>query len=556
MCKKSRARSLSAGISLFPNVTADVAWGYVPLAGTREPGQASQVANPQKGGFTVESSGQSGRGASRHIPLLGLTGGGIVALALGAMGLFSAPGLAKLGGATLSGVGVLWGSRNHTHFRLHYRGWRPRPSLDWTAADSRRLSSLVLSDGGLALALFACGIWACLNPSSWLVLGIAVGAAAAILLSAGRMADLLESTKGGPPTGTDRARFCRIVRACRWTARKLGGIPCVKPIDEWLWSPAPPGQLSKLATVSIIVLATIAVAQAWAVAPAVIAEVNGEPVATLSGDVSVGVLPETASGSSPTPSGHQPQGSVVLEPADQGRSEGCDVRIAAKGGLSPKLASKLTRRWRMFGAPNAGCPGTPQPIPGSHGSFYVPGYCEGRFWSAGIVSPRSAVVVLDPLANFTRSLVRRGALIDASVREPIGGGDFHVLYTHEGGWVAIRQGKTDGNGGLDSPPKHCSEIEPALSRYVLVPPKLADLWLQFGEYQQATWPKPDSSRVSPNRTYFSFYSAVAEGTPATGFCATPPNRCQLRFGKNERWHSSEPGSKPVTASRVREHGPG
>jgi hypothetical protein len=497
------------------------------------------------------------RGSRWRVPVIGLASTALTLLA-SAFSPLSAIGLAKLGGIGLGSVGFLWGSRNYTHRRIRYREWRPTAGCEWTPNDSERLAAFVCGDAVLSATLLTFAVWTFAFPSSWLLLIAAAVAAIAILVSAGRLRDLLESKTGAPPTGTERAEHCAVVRGCRWVAKKLGGIPGVAQADEWVWGSAPDEELSRLATISIVVLAMVAMTQGWVVAPDVISSFNGSDAiheitdrTDSSQKKGNGSGKEDESGSPGQRESQAKPDSTTPSPSPPGD---CRPEIEPENDLTRNAAEKLSRAWRAFSTPIAGCPGIPHRVPGTADSFYVKGSCDGSFWSLGVVSSRGpGVVVLDPAAGLAWDLARHGKLLRVSPRQVIVAGDFHVLYTRDGGWVAIREETTDGHGGIERPPEHCSELEPAKSRYVQVPPGMADLWLQFAERQQPTWPKLDTSRISSGVTYFSFSSIGEELTVATGSC-TSPTDCRLEFGRREVWKSGRRVGA-VTATRVREFGP-
>lgn len=129
-----------------------------------------------------------------------------------------------------------------------------------------------------------------------------------------------------------------------------------------------------------------------------------------------------------------------------------------------------------------GCPTRARPTGG--GAYLIDGERQGEFWSMAVASPQyPAAVLLEPAAKSARWIAPSRSWWGPP-REDIGAGDFHVLFTAIGPCVMVREEKTDGEGGLESPPERCYEVEPARSRYTVLSPGAAELWIRFNKSPQ------------------------------------------------------------------------
>jgi hypothetical protein len=94
----------------------------------------------------------------------------------------------------------------------------------------------------------------------------------------------------------------------------------------------------------------------------------------------------------------------------------------------------------------AGCPEGARPIPNNAGSWYAPGYCEGRL-RAVTIAPRGLdhpVVLLEQAAEFVLPLITKGEFTGAVDRFEVGDGDAYIVDVSEGSFVLIREHSTAG----------------------------------------------------------------------------------------------------------------
>lgn len=228
----------------------------------------------------------------------------------------------------------------------------------------------------------------------------------------------------------------------------------------------------------------------------------------------------------------------------------CGVQTHAGDGLPVNLRSQFRAAWREL-SPADGCPGIAHRV--GKRTYAATGRCGDEIRALGIVSPyHPAAVLLEGAAGVARDLLRSRSLLGASPRENVGGGDFHLLYTDIGPFLAIREEKTDGHGGTDGTPHDCSEIEPGGAPYELLPPGMAELLVRFNEEVVTGWPRREPTRDRDGREAFSLHTPDHVEV-AQAWCSSAV-KCELRSGVY-RIYSTPLGARTVTVSRVRHSGP-
>jgi hypothetical protein len=220
-------------------------------------------------------------------------------------------------------------------------------------------------------------------------------------------------------------------------------------------------------------------------------------------------------------------------------------------------AEQVDRAWHALGAAIAACPEMAKLVPKSTDVYYAYGDCEGQHRTLAVVSPEyPAQMVIDPLFTVARKLVEQGVLLGASIRTEIGpAGDFQILYTTSGPYVAIREFQTNGHGGPSKEPETCQQLKPAKVKYVVLPPGMVKLWLSLGALGEPTWPileRGSSSGQGP--VSYSFLSAEnPSAIVAHGQCSAT-NQCQLA-APAVTLHNWEIPAQSVTTATVLEQGP-
>jgi hypothetical protein len=473
-------------------------------------------------------------------------------------GVVSHEELARTGAVTMGIVGAIYGARAYVHVRI---GYVRRPGAATTAVEAgkrRGLATLVVVDAVLAVALMAVADWFFFNPNNWTELGTVVVVIAAVALSSDctiRLADAL-----GLPRGSEVVENCDSVRWLREFAEHFGSVPGVLKLDSLWGLRTLPHRVSGLVIVLLVLLAGVALGQGVAVLPAV-KDYLSRP-ATI--QIPRKDESESATGIGAKIKSSTRSRSLAGDPSSLPRyrrsyEELCGGAITP-GEIAPgHLNRELESVWEEFGGVVAGCAERTRLVPGSSGVYYVAGQCAGEFRSLAVSGPmHGAEMLLNQPAVLARSLALDGKLRGASPRLPIGpggSGDFQIVYTTEGSYVAIREQETDGHGGPAREPLNCEELTPALAPYVVVPPALAALWIKFEELERApVWPSQNSSDATTAGQLFSFDSADEERTTVASASCVSPTVCKVTSG-DLTLRSSQAPAEELLPERIERWGP-
>jgi hypothetical protein len=149
-------------------------------------------------------------------------------------------------------------------------------------------------------------------------------------------------------------------------------------------------------------------------------------------------------------------------------------------------ASNLASAFLAAGQPASGCAGVPTPVVTATGAWTMPGYCGGELYSLAVASAGGHAVLLigGDAAGVGARMAAAHALLDVSDRVELRGGDAYAMATVSGNAVIVRSwsGPTDPNA------TSCGVATGGGSRYVLLSPQLASLWLTLAK-TTFTWPQ-------------------------------------------------------------------
>ncbi len=432
--------------------------------------------------------------------------------------------LERLSAFAAATVGALLICRFILRLGNGYTNWDGDGATDWGLSELRRLRRYTICDAILSTAFFALGLLFLLDHSGIpQLLVLSVGAFAILILS-GRTRRLIK--RGGPPP--------------------LASLP-----DRWTWiGDLTAGRFSRrhsraVALVMVAALWSSFLFQGTALALRVIA---GGP---LPPDVSRPRRSQVDPGTDrldPSPGDGEDASSENTPTSKLDRL--CGVQVQAGDGLPPKLRQQFRVAWEEP-SPADGCAGRARLL--DHGTYVANGLCGAELRAFGIVSPsHDAVVLLEGAADVARQLAGHEELLGASPRRDLGGGDFHLLYTTIGPFLAIREEKTDGNGGTEHAARTCYEIEPGGAPYELLPPGMAELLVRFNEGVLPSWPSRDPDRDRDGLKFFSLHTP--DGVEVARAWCSSDSECELRSGAY-RIHSTPFGARTVTVSRLLLSGP-
>lgn len=435
--------------------------------------------------------------------------------------------LERLSALAAATVGALLLCRFALRLRVGYTNWYGENCLTWGRLERRRLRRYTICDAVLSTFFFALGLFFLLDHSGIPQLLVLSLGALAILILAGRTRRLVK--RGGPP-------------------------PLASLADRWAWvGDLTAGRFSPrhsrvLALVMVVALWSSFLAQGTALALRVIAG-GGSQQATVS-------RPRHPLTDAPQAPGQvDPLPSVSEDTHDEitplsKLNHLCGVQVQAGDGLPPKLRRQFRVAWEEL-SPADGCAEIAHLL--HHGAYVANGHCGDELRAFGIVSrSHPAVVLLEGAADVARQLSGHEELLGASPRRNIGGGDFHFLYTEIGPFLAIREEKTDGDGGTEHAAQTCYEIEPGGAPYELLPPGMVELLVRFNESVLPSWPRRDPNRDRDGLEFFSLHTP--DGVEVARAKCASDTECELRSGAY-RIKSTSLGARTVTVSRFRESGP-
>lgn len=442
--------------------------------------------------------------------------------------------LARLGGALFTVIGGCLLGRD----LVHLRGWyldAPKDAKPPTRRQTRMLALFMVFEGLLGGALIAVGTIILLSaPHPWRTLG----ASALTTVLVWRIASVKLDIAGQRelPRGTEILPQCREVKWLKREFKKAENVPGIKQASRALFDWTTPYEhLSRLIVVIIVTLSVLSTVGLAAVSPQVYEWLSRGTGGAVRNN-------EAASGEEGGKVGARPPGSVEghasskddpkrRESGTSARSasrgpmptyeDNCGRRISPGDGMPSTLRAEMYRAWIQIGEPTYGCADKAERVTKDLDVYAVRGQCRGAFRSIGVVSPaRAAAVLVDEPAELARTLLERGVLRGASVRTPIGAGDFQIVHSAVGSWVLIRRQQTDGRGGLRSKPTRCDEVKPGGAAYVTLPPAMAAIWLQLGAEGRSSWPERNRAGDRPGRNAYVFRSADGtESVTAEGWCA-------------------------------------
>lgn len=425
----------------------------------------------------------------------------------------------------LFAMGIFIGGRLYVHLRIGYWMFDGKPGSRWTRNHRRLLSLMMVIDAALAAALIFNGAFFFLSSNRWLQLAVSLASTLAVLLSAHVVRETIRSD--GPPRGADvmEERFV-LVGLARDIAKTLERSRLVTLLDEMLWEPrsvAP--QLSGLMVFVILSLALATTAQAVAVLPEVGRYIGRDDNADAATQVAIKSF-------MPTPkllSSQAPARSRVRVGSPPTYEDLCGGPIGAGRGAPGALSKSLTQAWERVGGASAACATAAHPVPKVSGAYFSPGFCLGEYRSLAVVSSehRKAELLLEQLARFGRRLVIEGKLSGASPRISMGQGDGQLIFTPAGPYLALRQQKTDGGGGPQRAPWRCTELSPGGFRYTILPPRLAQVWLDLASKGLRTWPTSEAPKAASKERVFAFRDKSGS-VITTALCPTPTD-CDVKF---------------------------
>lgn len=526
------------------------------------------VQEPQ-GQATTESGEQSARKARRFSPA-GVLAGATAALTAisGVLRVASIPfeetiiRFVAIGWIT---GGVLLLGRDAVHVFASYWQHEDPANPRWTDRRRRSLNALLVIEPLLATGLIGLGLWTFRDSApAWCVLATAVvvGPMTWLVMSEKHRLVRLARLR----RGTEVVRRTSLVRALRAKSRQAKGLPGVITLYKLLfvWRPAT-RRFSSLAFVVLALLGFAMIAGFAVVAPQLAASViapsdRADQAATAGKEKSKQEprspvkprSPKRAKPANPTPKPTPtPRVSRTYE-------DNCGTHVRPGDGIEGRARAELEEEWRRLGEPALGCAGVAKLVKGTKDVYAVVGHCVGRFRSIGVVSSiyPAAVLIAEP-AELAAALLRYGRLRGASKRQPIGAGDFQIVYSSEGSWLLIRPETTDGKGGMAGVPQRCTDVLPGGRAYVTLPPALADLWLKHAAATgRGSWPERDASRDSATRSGYTFVSDDGSGRPVARASCTvrAPIACKVS-GSGVSLRADAKTADGVDVDRVRRFGP-
>jgi len=444
---------------------------------------------------------------------------------------FSDPGRARVGALLTVCAGVLIGGREVVHLFDGYIGWQGTDEHPWAPTESRKLTALVLALLTLSVGAVTGGAIFFFLPSNVLELALFTAVLLGVVVGTAEMTALVGSP-GGPRTGTAAVSTYWLTKKVRKIAKAFGELPLVEKVDDLLLGAAGKDRVSRLVLVACLCLFMACGAQALALSRPVIKYIN---------QVGKGPGQESAGDSD----SQRPDRELRYD-------ELCGGPIKAGDGAPEPEAAGLRAAWAERGGVVASCAKKARPVPGTRSSYFAPGYCRGEYRAFAIASPsHPAAVALEQVARVGRAMIEEQKLIGASQRRALGDGDFQILFTHEGPYLAIRETKTDGNGGPRRKALRCEELLESKSRYVFLPPGMSEIWVELAGLGLQTWPSWDTSGYTDSPS-FRFYDESGRSV-GTGSCTTPV-ACRLSAGGIDL-SSTGKGRDAVTATRIRAVGP-
>ena len=175
------------------------------------------------------------------------------------------------------------------------------------------------------------------------------------------------------------------------------------------------------------------------------------------------------------------------------------------------------------GALVAGCSDRARRMKHHPDVWWAAGRCGALVLSLGLSVPGTApVMLLGQVARSFHSFAKLGTLTGASQRLRIGRGDFQVVQTDAGDYVAVRKELTDGRrvavtgAGVQT----CGQFDTGAARYTIVAPGLVDLWLLVVADGWA-WPEADGQKIR--------FRTTDGKTVATAVC-DDDQLCTLAYG--------------------------
>ncbi len=429
--------------------------------------------------------------------------------------------LERLSALAAAAVGAVLVCRFALRLIAGYANWFGHRRQGWGLPERRRLRCYTFADAALAVALLRLGLLFLGDHGGVPQLLILALVALATLILSGRTRRLVK--RGGPP-------------------------PLATVVEKWIWfGDLTAGSFSRrharrVALVMVGALWFSFLVQGTALGLRLIAGPSAPPLLAPRTP-----KPDPNQGTGPKPPVSGPEGE---EPSSSSLTHLCGVQVHAGDGLPVDLRGQFRTAWKEV-SPADGCPGIAHLV--GKRTYAANGRCGDELRALGVVSPyHPAAVLLEGAAAVARRLLYRRPLLGASPRENVGGGDFHFLYTKVGPFLAIREEKTDGNGGTDGAPQDCSEIEPGGAPYELLPPGMAELLVRFDEEVVPSWPRHEPARDRHGHEAFSLYTPDHVEV-ARAWCSSAVD-CELRSGAY-RIHSTPFGARTVTVARLRRSSP-
>jgi len=293
-------------------------------------------------------------------------------------------------------------------------------------------------------------------------------------------------------------------------ASPLEKIPLLGWIYSWLTAKIPEKQLSAVAIIVIVTPFVLVIEGAQGVYEARAERWLQQTVA------------EQLESGSPGGSEQDPSGKLLVkqsgeQPADfkaaEARPESCS---SEPGPPAPEpWARKLYALW--YGSPkrdgagndSAGCPQPAEREPGRSGVWIERGVCGGTLEGLGVVSESEpGAMLFQGAARIAARFASEGKLLGASPRGEIGEGDFYVLQTSSGSYVAARSRRTYGSTEDGAAAPACGSYGDLNVPYQLAPPGLLGIWLTIGSQDEWVWPVEVGAEAEGSR--FSFLTRDGE----------------------------------------------
>lgn len=491
---------------------------------------------------------------------LGRLGAVLVATAQGILheaGVLSAFAVARLGGSLIVVTGVVMLIRAVIHVRVGY--WRPEArGPEWTLRTSRWLSTLLVLEFVIGLSMIGIGVVLVAAPSNLTALVATISFVIAVMVASDRTVVL--AGKLNLPRASDVIVACGAVKSVRSFAKRWENIPGFHLLDEVWETTTKVGKVSGLVMVLVVVLVAVAAAQTTSLVPDVDKLLTPPPSAHRSEGGKAEKKKSTAGHKKTRPSGggSTTPAKPAPPPHKETYDELCGRTIVPGEGAGAPASESLRTIWESYGGVVAGCAERAHEL-GTSSTYYIVGQCGGKFRSVALAGPSQApVMLLQQPAQLAHRLLLEGVLIGASARTPIGpdnSGDYEVVDTSEGSYVAIREEETDGNGGPVREPVTCAELSPSVEQYVIVKPGMAKLWVEFERLTgEAVWPAFNTSKRERGVTLFSFYSSDDQrNTVASGTCLKP-TECELVSG-NLRLRNEPHEAEVETPEEISRLGP-